>query len=147
MSDKNPKVVRYGPEDKNLNNMKNKEIYNKWGEDVIDRGFSQIPFYLLNINRYLEPKLSSLQLLILVQLVSNWWKKGENPYPSMKHLGERCGVSERQIQRSIDVLVERGIIEKKKILSSNGVVKRNSYSLNNLTSLLKDISRHHPRIK
>lgn len=122
------------------------KIAEKWGENVVKRGFSQIPFYLLHINKFLDQKLSSLQLLILIQLVSNWWEKETNPFPSMSNIAERCGVSERQIQRSIDDLVKRKIIEKVKISTDRGVVKRNTYNMSGLVDLLSQAASSNQKI-
>lgn len=97
-------------------NLLKKKISEKWGKSVTLRGFSQIPYYLLHINRFLseEKKLSSLELLIIIQLTSNWWDKKENPYPSMINIADRCNVSERQIQRAINKIEEKGFIKEKK---------------------------------
>ena len=125
-----------------------KKISEKWGKSVTLRGFSQIPYYLLHINRFLseEKKLSSLELLIIIQLTSNWWDKKENPYPSMINIADRCNVSERQIQRAINKIEEKGFIKREKMLSESGVIQRNSYDMNPLVDILIEISKSHPRI-
>lgn len=114
------------------------DVADKWGADVAKRGFSQIPNYLLNLNQYVheDEKLSPLELLLLIQLVGSWWKKGEPPFPSMKLLALRCGSSERQVLRSINRLVEIGLIERKK-RRAKGIIASNVYDLTPLVELLE----------
>jgi len=128
--------------------LKKSKMLEKWGRDVSLRGFVQVPYYLININKFMseEKKLSSLELLILIQLTSNWWEKNSNPYPSMVNLAERCNVSDRQIQRSINNIEKKGYIKREKISSSSGVMQRNSYDMSILVSILNEIASAHPRI-
>lgn len=83
-----------------------------------------------------DEKLSPLELLLLIQLVGSWWKKGELPFPSMKLLALRCGSSERQVLRSINRLVEIGLIERKK-RRAKGIIASNVYDLTPLVELLE----------
>src|SRR4051794_11322455 len=90
------------------------DIVDKWGQEVAEGGFSQVPSYLVYINQYAdtEDRLSPVELLTLIQLASAWWKKDEAPFPSIKTLAVRCGVSERQMQRSINSLEEKQLIKR-----------------------------------
>lgn len=121
------------------------DVVDKWGRDVAERGFVQIPMYLLNINRFLnsENKLSPIEILVLFQLVGNWWKKDENPYPSISSLASRCGVSTRQVQRSINNLNGIGLIERTN-RKRGKMITSNSYNLKPLVEFLKEISDNFP---
>jgi len=121
------------------------DVVDKWGKDVAERGFVQIPMYLLNINRFLnsENKLSPIEILVLFQLVGNWWKKDENPYPSIASLASRCGVSTRQVQRSINNLNGIGLIERTN-RKRGKMITSNSYNLKPLVKFLKEISDNFP---
>lgn len=121
------------------------DILQKWGEPVAGRGFAQIPNYLLFLNQFIdrEDRLSPVELLILIQLVGAWWKKGEKPFPSMGTLATRCGVSERQIQRAINHLVELGLIERSK-RRIKGLISANSYDLAPLVNILNHVSTAYP---
>ncbi|MCB8878451.1 helix-turn-helix domain-containing protein, partial [Acidisoma silvae] len=90
------------------------DVVAKWGKAVAERGFAQIPTYLLNLNRFLdkENRLSPTELLVVFQLVGSWWKTDEKPFPAMTTLANRCGVSSRQVQRAINHLVEMKLIER-----------------------------------
>lgn len=121
------------------------DIVEKWGRPVAERGFAQIPNYLLLLNLFLDEdrKLSPLELLILLQLVGTWWKKSDKPFPSMRTLATRCGVSERQIQRSINNLVKIGLIVREK-RKSKGLISSNAYNLEPLVVVLEEVARSYP---
>ena len=121
------------------------EIVSKWGEDVAARGFSQIPNYLLLINQFIdqEKRLSPLELLTLIELAGSWWKKGEQPFPSMRTLATRCGTSERQILRAVSHLEELNLVKRVK-RRQQGLIASNSYDLTPLVELLAEIAKQYP---
>nr|WP_082490272.1 helix-turn-helix domain-containing protein [Methylobacterium sp. Leaf122] len=121
------------------------DISAKWGKSVAGRGFAQIPNYLLLINRFIDEdsRLPPIEVLILIQLVGTWWKKEEKPFPSMRTLAVRCGVSERQMQRSINSLVKKGLLLKTK-RRTRGIIASNSYDMQPLVDTLREISKVFP---
>ncbi len=121
------------------------DVASKWGLEVAERGFAQLPNYLLHLNQFVdaEKKLSPVELLILIQLVGSWWKKDEMPFPSMSTLAKRCGVSTRQIQRAINQLVDHGLIGRTKRRSS-GIISSNSYDLTPLVTTLHAVAKAFP---
>ena len=121
------------------------EIVSKWGEDVAARGFSQIPNYLLLMNQFIdqEKRLSPLELLTLIELAGSWWKKGEQPFPSMRTLATRCGTSERQILRAVSHLEELNLVKRVK-RRQQGLIASNSYDLTPLVELLAEIAKQYP---
>jgi DNA-binding transcriptional regulator YhcF (GntR family) len=121
------------------------DIAEKWGEAVAGRGFAQIPNYLLLLNQFLdaEQRLSPVELLILFQLVGNWWRKGELPFPSMGTLATRCGVSDRQIQRAVNHLQELGLLQRVN-RRKKGIIASNAYDLSPLVQILNEIARTFP---
>jgi len=64
------------------------------------------------------------------------------PYPSMRTLADKAGISERQVQRSINSLEKKGYFKKdrKKI---KGVIATNSYDLTPLVEMLKIVAEHY----
>lgn len=126
------------------------DIEAKWGKLVVQRGFTQIPNYLLQVNMFVhdDHKLSPTEMVMILQLVASWWKKDDMPYPSMSTLADRAGISERQVQRSIGSLEKKGYLKrgKKKI---KGVIASNVYDLSPLVSILQTVAEHfvnkHPR--
>lgn len=121
------------------------DIIEKWGAPVAERGFAQLPNYLLLLNQFLDEdnRLTPVELLVLVQLVGTWWKKDEQPFPSMGTLAVRCGVSERQIQRAVNKLEELKLIARVK-RRQRGIISSNAYDLRPLVSVLEQISKAFP---
>lgn len=121
------------------------DILEKWGEDVASRGFAQIPNYLLLINQFLDEdsRLSPIEQLVLIQLIGNWWKKDELPFPSMSTLAQRIGVSSRQIQRAVNHLDNIGLIKRTKRRQS-GLISSNAYDLTPLVNMLQKVSEMFP---
>lgn len=121
------------------------DMMTKWGEDVAGRGFAQVPNYLLLLNQFLgsDSRLSPTELLILIQLVGAWWKKDEMPFPALKTLGARAGVSDRQAQRAITKLEEEGYLKREK-RKRGRLIASNAYNLEPLVTVLKDVAKAFP---
>lgn len=121
------------------------DVVNKWGQAVAERGFTQIPNYLLNLNRFLdkEHRLSPVEMLVILQLVGSWWKKDENPFPSITTLAIRCGVSSRQVQRAITHLNEMKFIERIN-RKHKGLIASNAYSMKPLVDFLEEVAKAFP---
>lgn len=121
------------------------DVSEKWGERVAERGFAQIPNYLLYLNQFLDAdhKLSAIELLVLLQVVATWWRTDDLPFPSMATLATRSGVSERQVQRAIAKLEKSGFLRRVKRRNS-GIVASNAYDLSPLRALLDGVARAFP---
>lgn len=119
-------------------------ILAKWGSEVAERGFTQVPNYLLLLNQFLDPevRLTSVELMVLIQLVGTWWDSDDLPFPSMKTLALRSGVSERQVQRTIKHLEDLGVIERVK--RGRGLMTSNAYNMMPLVKLLTHIAMKYP---
>lgn len=121
------------------------DVVEKWGQAVAERGFAQIPNYLLLLNGFLDPerRLTPVEMLVLLQLVGAWWQKDNMPFPSMATLATRSGVSERQVQRAVTRLVKDGIIGKTK-RRSQGIIASNAYDMTPLVKLLEEVAKAYP---
>lgn len=121
------------------------EVSNKWGDSVAGRGFSQVPNYLLLLNQFIDAdnRLSPLELLILIELSGSWWKKDEQPFPSMRTLAIRCGTSERQVLRAVSRLEELTLIKRVK-RRSKGLIASNAYDLTPLVHMLNEVAKQYP---
>lgn len=126
------------------------DISSKWGKEIAGRGFTQIPNYLLQINMFVheDHRVSPAEMVVLLQIISSWWKKNEMPYPSMRTLADKAGISERQVQRSINSLEKKGYFTKDK-RKVKGVIATNIYDLSPLVEMLNVVAEHyvnkHPR--
>lgn len=120
------------------------DISDKWGARVAERGFAQIPNYLLQLNQFLgDEHLSAIELLVLLQLAGTWWKKDELPFPSVGTLAARVGVSNRQVQRALNRLEELKLIERVK-RRTRGIITSNAYDLAPLVAFLDDLAKVFP---
>jgi len=121
------------------------DLIEKWGEEVAQRGFAQVPNYLLLLNSFLgeEKRLSPVELLVLIQLVSSWWKKEDLPFPSVNTLATRVGSSTRQVQRALKRLEEDKFI-KRVTRRTRGVIASNAYDLTPLGEILSDVAKMYP---
>lgn len=121
------------------------DIVDKWGKLVGERGFAQVPNHLLLLNTFLDEdhQLSATELLILIQIVGTWWKTDDLPFPSLSTLAARCGVSSRQVQRSIGRLETLGFIKRTK-RRNKGIMANNAYDLAPLVKLLNSVAKAFP---
>jgi hypothetical protein len=121
------------------------DVVERWGEAVGGRGFAQIPNYLMLLNTFLDEKhrLSPVELLLLIQLVGTWWRRGGMPFPSMATLADRCGVSVRQIQRSITQLEKLRLIMRV-TRARKGLRASNAYDLSPLVVRLNEVAKAFP---
>ena len=121
------------------------DLTEKWGEAVAQRGFSQIPNYLLLLNTFLdeEKRLTPVEQLVLLQLVASWWKRDDRPFPSVGTLASRVGASPRQVQRALKRLEEDNFV-KRITRRSRGVIASNAYDLTPLTEVLAEVAKLYP---
>jgi DNA-binding HxlR family transcriptional regulator len=122
------------------------DVVNKWGQEVAERGFVQLPNYLLLLNQFLddEHRLSPTELIVLLQLVGGWWKKESMPFPAISTLARRCGVSDRQIQRALVRLEKLKLVERKARRGKRGLIASNAYDLTPLVSMLEQVAKAFP---
>jgi predicted transcriptional regulator len=121
------------------------DMVGKWGEPVAGRGFAQIPNYLLLLNQFLdeERRLSPAELLIIIQLVGAWWEREEMPFPALKTLATRSGISDRQAQRAVSRLEEMNLIKRVKRKKS-GMIASNAYDMSPLVNFLGEVAKAFP---
>lgn len=121
------------------------DMMDKWGGAVAGRGFAQIPNYLLLLNQFLheEKRLSPAELIVLFQLAGAWWRKDEMPYPALKTLAVRAGISDRQAQRAVSRLEEVGLLQRVK-RKERGMIASNAYDLSPLVRFLNEVAKAFP---
>lgn len=109
----------------------------KWGKPVMDLGFCIIPSLLLRAQRRLN--LNSIQLAVLIQLADYWWDVNRKPFPSKKTLGDRLGLSPRQVQRYIADLELMGFVQRIERRAMHRGKLSNEYDLSGLVTRLKEL--------
>jgi len=122
------------------------DVTEKWGKEVAERGFAQIPNYLLILNQFLddEKRLSPAEHNVLLQLAGAWWKKSEMPFPALKTLAVRSGISDRQAQRAVTRLESLGFLKRTKRKGAGGLIASNAYDLSPLVQFLAVVAKAFP---
>ena len=109
----------------------------KWSKPVMDLGFCIVPSLLLRAQPRL--KLNPTQLAVLMHLADYWWDVDRKPYPSKKTLGERLGLSARQVQRYIADLEAMGFVQRIERTAPHRGKLSNEYDLSGLVKRLKEL--------
>jgi len=132
------KVVPF-PKQKNL-----KESERKWGKMVTGQGFCIVPSLLFRAQRRLG--LNATQLAIIMHLADFWWEQERKPHPSKATLGERLGISSRQVQRHIAELEKAGILKRIERIGFYGK-QSNYYDLSGLVNRLEELAPEFQEVK
>lgn len=99
----------------------------KWGEGGLCLGWTAIPTSLLFLQNQLN--LTSTDMNVLLNLIIHWWQADDRVYPSQDSIAHRMGVSKRTVQRTLDRLVDLGLLEVKQTRRSGKYKGRNLYNL------------------
>lgn len=78
---------------------KEKESRKKWGDKLIEAGYTILPSTLITRQKALG--LEPIHINILLVLFTYWWTADSLPYPSKKTMAEIIGVDESTIRRRI----------------------------------------------
>ena len=114
---------------------KARESEKKWGTKVMTLGFCVVLSLLLRAQRRLG--LNPTELAVLMQLCDFWWESGRKPYPGKKLLGQRLGLSPRQVQRYMERLETAGLVARVERRAAHGGKQTNIYDLSGLVERLK----------
>lgn len=109
----------------------------KWGAAVMRHGTLILPSILLRAQARLL--VNSTQMVVLLQLVEHWWTVESKVFPSMKTIADRISLTPKQVQRSIDALVAKGLITKIARRLPHGGKASNEYRFDGLVQKLKAI--------
>lgn len=83
----------------------------KWGRAVSSgrRGFQVLPDVLLRSQRKL--RLDAIDMVVLINILMHWWEPDDWPYPRPAVIAQRMGISARTVERHIQRLSDRGLLE------------------------------------
>jgi hypothetical protein len=84
-------------------------IASKWG-DAIALGFLAVPDALL-INQSVLG-MTTTESMVLLNVLSYWWFEERKPFPRTSVIAKRMGVANRTVQRALEQLQLKGILEK-----------------------------------
>ncbi len=125
------KVIRLQPQ-----NAK-KASERKWGREVMALGFCMVPSLLFRAQARL--KLNPTHLAIVMHLADFWWEAERKPHPSKKLLGERLGLSPRQVLRYTAELEDMGLLQRIERRTPGRGKRSNIYDVSGLVTRLKEL--------
>lgn len=114
------------------------KVLAKW-KPLIASGFTALPDVIFQNQKAL--KLKPLDLLILLNLASYWWKPNENPWPSKSTIADTVDVNPRTVQRSIKKMEDLGYIKRIARKATAGDDISNEYDLRGLVKATKSTQR------
>ncbi|WP_328732293.1 helix-turn-helix domain-containing protein [Vreelandella azerica] len=106
----------------------------KWGKPTRDAGWTSIPNILIYRQKTLG--LDSLDLNILLHLMTYWWQNEQKPYPSKATLAKSIGVTSGTIQKRIRAMEAGGLIKRIQRRRENNRSDTNEYDLSPLRDAL-----------
>lgn len=116
-----------------------KESEKKFGRAVMSHGAYILPAILLRSQARLN--VNSTEMIVLLQLLDFWWAENSSAYPSMSKIAERVALSTKQVQRTINSLVEKGLIAStNRTLPNNGKTS-NLYTFDGLVEKLESFEK------
>lgn len=81
----------------------------KWGR-AISAGFVAVPNALIKYQSALN--ISQNELAVIMNLLLHWWYKDKLPFPATSTISERSGLEVRTVQRSLQSLKAKQLVEK-----------------------------------
>ena len=122
-------------------NQPDSAIQQKWGADVLSHGFQVLPDLLfkyqskLGVEEGQDCPVTSTEMVVLLNILSFWWRVDRPIFPSAELLAKRVGVERRSIDRAVQGLV------KKQLLKKTREGHRVLYDPKDLPSRLRDLAR------
>lgn len=113
-----------------------KESEKKWGKAVMSHGSCIFPSILLQAQGRLG--VNSQEMMVLLQLAEHWWRSDSSVYPSREVIGDRVGLSKKQVQRHVKQLEDLKLVQRSPRFVG-GRRTSNYYDLSGLVAKLKSI--------
>lgn len=119
----------------------------KWGAITASAGFTIVPNHLLSINQFVseDKMISPTEMIVLMHILSAWWSADRLPFPSKATIGDRAGLSARQVQRALSSLEEKGYLERVARYGEDKGRKSSNYDIAALVSIVSDLATKHPK--
>jgi predicted transcriptional regulator len=118
--------------------MKKINAKSRWSSNVMDRGYTIIPTILLWGQGRLD--LTPDELNVLLQIISHWFYKGNDPHPSKATIATRMDRDPRTVQRHLTSLENKGFIKRIERFKPSKGQDSNAYELSGLAAKLESIA-------
>lgn len=112
-----------------------KALEAKWGKPNIAAGWTCIPNIL--IRRQVTLGLDSIDVNILLHLMTYWWEDGNLPHPSKETLAQAIGISASTVQRRIRAMEGGGLLVRVERRREKNRSETNLYDLTPLKEILE----------
>ena len=110
-----------------------KALRDKWGNDLLETGWTGLPNVLIEKQHALG--LDVIDLGIILHLVKHWWSATEPPFPSKGRMAQAMGISKRTVQRHVAEMEAKGYVTREQQRRGGG--RANRYHLDGLIEKLK----------
>jgi hypothetical protein len=77
----------------------------KFGDELMQGGFTVVPNYLLKL--YAELGISPTELVFIEQIWLYWYERQQDMFPALSTIAERMRLSRRQVQAYVSSLKEK----------------------------------------
>ena len=118
-------------------------IRDRWGTSITTgaAGFTAVPSVLIRYQSTIE--LSSTELVVLLNLITHWWRADELPYVRPTTIASRMGLDRRTVERALQSLEARGLIRRLPGESGKDKLTIRRFDLSGLVNMLTAIADQH----
>ncbi|MDM5181905.1 helix-turn-helix domain-containing protein [Massilia sp. DJPM01] len=124
---------------------KEKESRKKWGNELIDAGYTILPSTLITRQKALG--LEPIHINILLVLLTYWWTADTLPYPSKKTMAAIIGVDESTIRRRIAEMEKANFIARVQRRVDKDRNLTNIYDFTGLIAALQPFAQEEIQVK
>ncbi|MGI8912767.1 MAG: helix-turn-helix domain-containing protein [Chloroflexota bacterium] len=110
----------------------------RFGEEILARGHTAIPNLVLNY--YVPLGLTGSELLFTIHVWQHWWSD-RDPYPSLRTIATRMGISLRQAKRYVESLEHKGFLRVVERFLPDGSQTTNEFDYSPLIRAVVDAAR------
>jgi hypothetical protein len=116
-----------------------REAEAKWGTSSMEAGYTIVPNVL--ITRHLQIGLDAVDLALVLQLASHWWRAGAKPFPSKKTLAKAVGRDTTVVRKRLQALERDKLLKRIFRRRDHGGNHTNLYDLAPLAKVVDRLSR------
>lgn len=116
-----------------------RENERKWGKDSLKAGFTMLPNMLFLRQRVLG--LDSLDLNILLVLLSHWWHAENLPFPSKQTIADAIGCNVSTVRKRIQDMEKAGFIQRIERRHKSDRSDTNQYDFSGLVRELSKLAK------
>lgn len=119
----------------NEKDVRTQELSKRWGNKVIDEGWTAIPNTLIERQQALQ--LNPTEMNILLILLKYWWADNKLPFPSKTTIAEFINRDVSTVRKNLKSLEDKGLIQRESRFYEKGGQSSNAYNLSGLVARLK----------